>query len=46
MDREEDMIKLEIMNCKQNIKFYELQIENMEEKLEELKKMYNKNNYY
>lgn len=46
MDKRKEMIALEIMNCKNNIKFYENEIENMEEKLEELEKLRQRDAFY
>lgn len=40
------MIELEIETCKNNIKFYEMQIDNMEEKLAELEKIKKEYEYY
>lgn len=40
------MIELEIETCKKNIKFYEMQIDNMEEKLAELERLRKEYDYY
>lgn len=44
--KEHEMIELEIETCKNNIKFYEMQINEMEQKLKELKKLKNNYEYY
>mgnify|MGYP001615300829 CR=1 FL=1 len=40
------MTKFEIDNCRKNIEFYRLQIENMEEKIMELEKLKRQYEYY
>lgn len=37
--KEHEMVELEIEACKNNIKFYELQINEMEQKIKELEKL-------
>ncbi|MFH0798267.1 MAG: hypothetical protein V1906_02540 [Candidatus Woesearchaeota archaeon] len=45
-NKEHEMIELEIETCKENIKFYETQIDNMEEKLAELERLKKEYDYY
>ncbi len=45
-EREHQMTKFEIDNCRKNIEFYRLQIENMEEKILELEKLKRQYEYY
>jgi len=40
------MITIEIDNCRQNIDFYKNEIENMEQKLEELERLKKSYEYY
>ena len=45
-DKEHKMVRFEIDNCRDNIEFYKLQIENMEERLQELEKLRKAYEYY
>ncbi len=45
-DKEQQMLRFEVENCKKNIEFYRLQIDQMEEKLLELEKLRKSYEYY
>ena len=45
-DKEQQMLRFEVENCKSNIEFYKMQIENMEERLHELEKLKKAYEYY
>lgn len=45
-DKEQQMLKFEIENCRKNIEFYQTQIENMKERLQELEKLREAYEYY
>ncbi len=45
-DKEQQMLRFEIENCKSNIEFYKLQIDNMEERLNELERLRKAYEYY
>jgi len=36
MDKEKSMLEMELVNCNENIRFYEKQIESMKEKIKKL----------
>ncbi len=45
-DKDQQMLRFEIENCRKNIEFYKLQIEDMEEKLAELEQLNKAYEYY
>lgn len=44
--KEHEMIELEIETCEQNIKFYEMQIDDMEKKIGDLKRLKQEQDFY
>ena len=45
-DKEQQMLRFEIENCRRNIEFYRLQIDQIEDKLSELEKLQEAHEYY